>query len=160
MTDLDFLQKFEECKAGYDFWKSIVNKYKLSTNDYVIAFPHEANPVNECGIAHLKQFMEYGFQKQILILCAGNKMVEMLKQKMPEALIRIEVLTNKQMESLITLYSISTISAHFIMMSLTKPYGRYGDRVLKQGLTLDEIVTIGIYNMSENELFESSAKKT
>lgn len=44
------------------------------------------------------------------------------------------------------------------MMSLTKPYGRYGDRVLKEGFVLDEVVTIGIYNMSENEVFESATK--
>ncbi len=158
MTDEEFLKKLEKCTAGYNFWKGIVNKYKLSAKDYVIAFPHEKDPVNECGIVHLKQFMEYGEKKRILILCVGNEVVKILDSKMVDTSIRIEVLTSEEMESLITLYSISTISSHFLMMSLTKPYGRYGDRVLKEGFVLDEVVTIGIYNMSENEVFESATK--
>lgn len=69
MTDEEFLKKLEKCTAGYNFWKGIVNKYKLSAKDYVIAFPHEKDPVNECGIVHLKQFMEYGEKKDIDIMC-------------------------------------------------------------------------------------------
>ena len=155
MSDEEFYSKIEEVKAGYELWKSIVERYQFSQQDYVIVFPHAEDPVNECGIAHLRQFMGYsGVRKRILVLCVGNRVSEMLCEKADEEPITVEIIGEKEMESIVALYSISTISSHFIMMSLTKPYGRYGDRALNKGLTLDEVVTVGIYKMTGNEVFD------
>lgn len=155
MTDQEFALKIREFKEGYIIWQDIMERYELSDGDYVIAFPHEDDPVNKCGITHLKQYMKYGGEaKRILILCIGHKLPGMLSMEPDDTSIRIKVLESREMESLVTLYSLSTISSHFLMMSLTKPYGRYGDRILKKEITLDEIVTVGIYGMTEKEVFE------
>nr|WP_305142215.1 hypothetical protein [uncultured Acetatifactor sp.] len=155
MSDEEFKERIEEVEAGYELWKSIVERYHFSQQDYVVVFPHEDDPVNECGIAHLRQFMGYaGGNRRILVLCIGNHVPEILCARPDEEAIAVEVIGEKEMESIVALYSISTISSHFIMMSLTRPYGRYGDKALDKGLTLDEVVTVGIYKMTGNEVFD------
>lgn len=155
MTDQEFARRMEAVNAGYELWKDIVERHQLSKQDFMIAFPHEEDPVNECGIAHLEQFMKYsGGNGRVLLLCVGNSVSEMLRKKALGETVTAEILEKQEMEGLVALYSIENLSPHFIMMSLTTPYGRYGDRALKKGLTLDEVVTVGIYRMTGNEVYD------
>lgn len=157
MTDEEFSLKLKEMEAGYQLWKNLIVKYNLSQDDYVIAFPHRENLINKYGFSHLKQFITYKHARRILILSVeNNHILEQIYSEMDKEKILIEMMSEEEMDGLVTCYSINTLSSHFIMMSLTKPYGRYGDKILQKGITLDEVVTVGIYQMTEKEIFDKS----
>lgn len=157
MTDHEFSLRLKQLREGYRLWKELMAKYELSNEDYVIAFPHHEDPVNHCGLSHLEQFIEYRHAKKVLmLLMEDNDMGEWIDSKKGKENILIEIISEKTMEEIIACYSVNKLFPHFIMMSLTRPDGRYGDKVLRKGITLDEVVTLGIYQMTEREIYDKS----
>lgn len=144
-------EKVQRVRRGYQWWVGFLNKYSLTSGDYVIAFPHGKDDINACALKYLRKLCTYGNVDKVIVLCTkGNK--QELSRKGEAASLQIE-LTEHEMECLLDAYSIIDFSPHFIVMSMTLPVGRNGDKVISNnGLTLDEVVALGILKMPVSAL--------
>lgn len=148
MTEEEFSTIRKKVRDGFQLWQVIVERYSLLEMDYVIAFPHEETLVNKCGVAYLGRFMKYAQVRKALILYIGNQVPALVCQQTDLGQIEMKRLKEIEMNSLVACYAAVDLSPHFIMMSLTEPNGRYGDKAMRQkGVKMEDVVAFGIYGL-------------
>lgn len=151
MTDQEFEFRIRQIKEGYGLWNRIIKNNGFFKGEYILVFPHCNHPVNEAGIKYLDLFIRIRRPRKVAILCQSRELYSQLA--FFDARICGELLSEAEMNCLLACYSAVNLSGHLIIMSLTEPVGRYGEKVIEnKNVDIDRVVLLGIYGLSEEEV--------
>lgn len=151
MTDQEFEFKIRQIKEGFRLWNKIIKKIGDVKNQYILVFPHCSHPVNEVGLKYLDLFIRIRKPDRVSILCQSKKIYSPIASF--DECVFGELLSQTEMECLLTCYSAINLSGRLIIMSLTEPRGRFGEKVIEdKGVDIDQVVLLGIYGLSLEEV--------
>lgn len=156
MTDEEFEYKIRQMKEGYRLWNWIIEKNEMVKDGYIIVFPHCNHPVNEEGMKYLDLFIQIRKPEKVVILCQCEEIhSQIASRNVPDigvGGVYAEMLSETEMECLLACYSGVNLSERLIIMSLTEPMGRYGEKVIdSKKVDIGKVVLLGIYGLSKEE---------
>lgn len=153
MTDRELEFKIQQIKEGFRLWNRFVEKNRLVKEDYVLIFPHCGHPINNVGMKYLSRFIQIRKPHRIYILCQSEILYQEIKIRADLTQISIEQINKKEMENLLACYSTVNLAQHLIIMSLTEPAGRCGEKIIERKMSdIDKVVLFGIYGLSKEDV--------
>jgi len=151
MAELDILlnNKLKEAQQGRDFWLNLKKTYQFGENDYILLMPSQKREYNDTALLYLKQFYNTVKANKIFILTFDPITKQKIEMDFSD-IARLVNITREQAEHLMTYYCLTMFTDKLIVISLEEPEGRHGMELIgKNGLTIDEIVAIGIYGLRD-----------
>ena len=148
VTEQEFVRKKENAKLGFNYLKSMIHEYALNNSDHIILFPHINHEINDYGLRYLGRFCDKVKPNKVLILCIDEGIVKNIEKNINGVEIIVKIIKDEEMNNIIQCYATFDMTNNIIMMSLTEPYGRYGEKVMEKGVGLDKVVSIGIYKLN------------
>lgn len=146
----------EKIKVGKKILDTLIEKNKIENRDTIILFPHMEGEINIVGCALLPIYIKKRNPHKVIILFTENAMIKVFEDP---AVLQIQLNTD-QINCLMAYYSLCNLGYNFIVMSLTEPYGRFGEKVIERNnISLKEVVAYGIYGLSREEANEESIKQ-
>lgn len=146
-----FVNNLFEAFCGAISWLKIKSRYHIKNNNPIIIIPSCDNMLNQCIYKYLNSFIEMKKCKQVYIL-RNNKSEDTDYILSSDCSIKLINLSEKKCNHIIRYYCIRKFNNNVIIASLDKPSGRAGYELIKPGrLTLDEVVTMGLYGFKEYE---------
>lgn len=144
----DVLNKIKDAEAGRELWLSLVEKHSIKDGEYVVLFPGAYDDWAYYGALYLDDFLKFKASGRALALCFDDEVrrcVASLSQKS-----EILEFSREDAERLIAFYSLYMFTDSLIILSPDKPAGRNGTGIVGvKGVTVEEIVAIGIYGIKE-----------
>ncbi len=142
----DILQELiDKAYRGRESWIQLLEEYGLGNRDYVVLFPAENNTVNPIAIGYVNKLAKIA--DKVLVLAYDNEVLNSSEYQDNVTAIRYE---REQAEELMQFYSLYQFTDRLIIVSLDEPEGRCGGSLIGvNGITLDEMVAIGIFGMKE-----------
>lgn len=142
-------KRLESAEAGLYLMNSIITKYQLSSLDYIVLFPHGDSELNQLGIKYLKIFSESVKACRVIVIYVED-FVGLECQRSEEGIVHYVQVTKRDMENIICCYSMMDFSNHVLVVSLTLPDGRCGNKVVENGqMGFEEAVALGVYGLEE-----------
>lgn len=147
----DMKKNIDLASQGRDFWINLVEANKLGGRDYVLLMPSYESEINYYGLVHLDAFLQkVGSNKCLLLVC--NDRVKDLAYHFTEKAIEVINVSRSDAEKIMKLYSLYNFTDKLIVLSLDEPAGRSGKYMVgKKGITLEDMVAIGIYGLKSLE---------
>ncbi|MBQ4068836.1 MAG: hypothetical protein IJC76_06255 [Lachnospiraceae bacterium] len=142
----DILQEsIDKAYRGRESWIKLFEEYGLGNRDYVVLFPAENNTVNPIAIRYINKLA--GMADKVLVLAYDNEVLNNSEYQENVTVIRYE---REQAEELMQFYSLYQFTDRLIIVSLDEPEGRCGGPLVGvNGITMDEMVAIGIFGFKE-----------
>lgn len=164
----EFERALTEAKSGLELMCELKKKYLLF-EPMVLLLPSESNEEDEYAIKYLFYYMlKRGFSKCVIITNNDKvkdkiyKLEKLDKLNKKKNLIQnVVVVTDEQMWDLSRLYCmyIPYPVEKFIWGCIGYVPGRRGAKILgKKGVGIDELIRLGVYNLSEEDLSEKQCK--
>lgn len=151
MTDQEFEFGIQQIKEGFRLWNKIILELGFVKDEYILVFPHCNHLVNEVGLKYLSLFTRIKKPDKIAILCQSKKIYSQIASF--DTYVLGELLSETEMKCLLACYSAVNLSGRIIIMSLTEPIGRYGEKVIEnKGVDIDQVVLLGIYGLCQEEI--------
>jgi len=131
------------CREG----REIYNRFKsqLDAGVKIVLFPENDGKVNYYGLLYLDEHLVRTLTREALIVtsCPGvMKVANLFTPKIKD----IVIISEKEMESLISYLKLTEDDSKFVIVSLTKPSTRNAKNIVGvKDLTVEQIVAIGIY---------------
>ena len=155
ISEDEFNFKLEEIKEGKNIFDNLIQRFKIEDRDSVILFPHIDEEINAAGCILLPMYIKKRNPNKVIVLFVENAILKPVKQ---HNILWISI-KEQQVECLLAYYSLCDLGCNFIVMSLTKPYGRFGEKVIKRNnITLKEVIIYCIYRLSREEINEEDIK--
>lgn len=131
---------------GCYYWHSIC-RTKGFNNTAVVLIPDEDKEISYYALLYLDNMLEVHHFDNAIILTIDSVAAK-AAPLFSKRILSIKVVSRKESESLIKLYSLIKIDDKFFCVSLDKPEGRKGSVLIGQkGVTKEELLAIGIYNI-------------
>ncbi len=112
-----------------------------------IFFPKESDEVRKYGLLYLDTHLSRMNAKNAVIIYEDTDIAQ-IAPHYSERIIDMFQYSNEQMNRFLTLYSLCEIDPRIIVVSLDRPYCRWGSRLINvHGTTIEELVAIGIYRI-------------
>lgn len=144
-------ESIEKAYNGRKLWLDIFEKYKLSDRDYVILMPSLNSEYNYYALLHLDEFVRKVKAEKIIILTYDDR-VQSTGKLFTNRIHDICYFSRENMELLMKFYCLYMFTDKLIIVSLEEPEGRSGKQLIgKKGITLEEIIAIGIYGLEKCE---------
>ncbi len=111
----------------------------------IILFPESEGKVNYFGLLYLDEHLVRNLKKEALIVtsCPGvAKVADLFTSKIKD----IVILSDDDMESLISYLKLTEDDSKFVIVSLTNPVTRNAKNLVGvKDLTIEQIIAVGIY---------------
>lgn len=142
----DILQKLiDKAYRGRESWINLLEEYGIDKRDYVVLFPKEQGDINSIAIRYVNKLAKMA--GKVLVLSYD---VNVLNGDLYEDNVTVIRYEREQAEELMQFYSLYQFTDRLIIVSLDEPEGRCGGSLVGvNGITLDEMVAIGIFGMKE-----------
>lgn len=133
-----FSQKIKEAEEGKHLWQTLQKEYVLTDTSYIILLPCAHRDYTSILHAYLERFIKKKHCEKILLLSVTNMIYSFADQ---ECVVYQKIITRKEAEELMQLYSFYEFTSNFIIVSLTEPAGRQGEYLVNSKyLTEDEAI--------------------
>lgn len=148
----EILEKdIEKAYKGRQLWIELRDKHQWGDGDYVILMPSDDKECNYYSLLYLNSFINQNKgQRAYLLTC--DEGVKRNAARFSDKICDIIDFSRESAECLMKFYSLYTFTDKLIIASLNEPEGRSGLRLIgKKGLSVEEIVAIGIYGLRKFE---------
>lgn len=146
------VQRFGKALKGWYRWKLLKCRYLIKKDFRVILFSEPYGELNEAALEYLPDFLQKSYCSSAVLLTVEEetyiKAREMIAEAVPWKKYRIKVLHISQEYccDILAYYSLCKFSEQFTLISLNKPYGNWGYKLIdRNGITIKELVCLGIY---------------
>lgn len=131
---------------GWWRWHKICKKYRLG-NTAVILMPSEDRDNNFHALLYLDELLKRrGWEDAVVLSCdeVSVKSAEYLAKNLKKA----AYISRKHAEQIMQYYCLYEFDSRLIVASLDEPSGRNASSLIgKKGVTVEELVAIGIYKI-------------
>ena len=134
---------------GRELWLQLVEEYNIEPHEYVILFPSSQREVNSYGLLYLNQFMDTK-RLDTVVLLTNDQEVHDTHRQFAENVRHSIQLSDDEIESLLYFYRLYMFTNKLIIVALDQLPGRSLAQLQNvRGITLEELVAIGIYQLRE-----------
>lgn len=138
-------ESIEMARKGREHWMHISETYNVDDKSYVVLLPDCNKEINEISIGAINKLADNS--NKIIVLTHDNSIMGYKDFKNNVDVIEFG---RKEAEELMKFYALYQFTNKLIIVSLNEPEGRYGEGLIgKKGITLKELVYIGIFGMKE-----------
>lgn len=149
VADNYYNEKKRQIRNGKEIWDSFISKYSITDKDTVILFPHKNNDINTIGLKYLPIYIKIRKPERVFVIYQE----EGLFDNILDSRIITNRLGEKEINNILTYYSLHELGTNFKLMSLVEPFGRFGDKTIYyDDISIDEVVVYGIYGLSKERL--------
>ncbi len=142
-------QKFKSARKGKRLFSKIYKTFPSSEKNkttYLIFCEHDEE-INHFGLLYLDEFLLRNDFKRAVII-ASELSIKEKSRSYSEKIVETVILSENDMNSLISYYSLPLSHKNVRLISLDKPEGRRGSNLLgKNGLSKEKMIAIGVYNL-------------
>lgn len=148
------LDNISKAYKGRELWIKLIEENSISDKTYVILMPSLNRKYNYYALLHLNQFLEQKNADQVVILTFDEEVIESA-EIFSEKVKKVINFSRESSELLMKFYSLYMFTDKLIIVSLEEPEGRSGMQLIgKKGITLEEVIAIGIYGLRKFESVE------
>ncbi|HTT28097.1 MAG TPA: hypothetical protein VMG37_06785 [Solirubrobacteraceae bacterium] len=113
----------------------------------MVAFVEDDQALNEVALAHVRDLVADRRARGVVVATDQQWVVERAAED-PDGILAVEVLANRDVESLLSFYELYQFTPRLFFVSLARPYGnRLWQMVGVNGLTLDDLVCLSMYRI-------------
>jgi hypothetical protein len=132
---------------GRAVWLRLRRRYEIDNGAYVVAFIEDDPALNEVGFARLGELIADRRARGVVIVTDQPSVVDRIGTG-GEGILAVEVLTERQIDALLSFHELYQFSARIFFVSLTRPYSNQLWRMNgTNGLTLDDLVCLSMYRI-------------
>lgn len=132
---------------GRALWMRLRKRYDIDNGAYVVAFVEDDQALNEVALAHVRDLVADRRARGVVVATDQQWVVERAAED-PDGILAVEVLANRDVESLLSFYELYQFTPRLFFVSLARPYGnRLWQMVGVNGLTLDDLVCLSMYRI-------------
>lgn len=135
-------QLIEKAYRGRKLWLEMTSIYGTNTKYYVVLFPSDDSQINQIAVKYVNKIAET--VDNVLVLAYDENV---LSESFCDN-VKTVFYNREHAEDLMQFYSLYQFTDKLIIVSLTEPEGRYAEGLVGvNGITLEEIIAIGIFGM-------------
>ena len=142
-------EKIKEARIASEEWIILQEKLKLDTdkNNKIILFPLEEQSIYESGLKYLDTYIMRQNIDGAYIVYVDDYVGDNLNKFSNGNFVKQRISEN-QMNRLITLYSLYPMEDKITVVSINKPYMRWGYKLQGvKGVTEEQLIAIGVYGI-------------
>ncbi|GAA4725979.1 hypothetical protein [Brevibacillus fulvus] len=142
------IKHFWNAWIGRREWKRLLKQYEMRQRQiYVLLMPEHDWELNEQALLHLDDFIDRRFAEGVVILAMDDRVVQ-AAPAYSDRIIAVRKYPEKLARYLLKYYCFYKFTDKFIIVSMTQPQGNRGSMIVgKSGVTVEDVVCLGIYNL-------------
>ena len=141
--------KIKEAQMASEDWILLQENLKLEVgkNNKVILFPKETQLIYEAGLKYLDTFVMRHDIDKAYVVYVDEFIGDTLDEYSKNTFVKKQI-SETQMNRLITLYSLYPMEDKVTVVSLDKPFMRWGSKLKGvKGVTEEQLIAIGAYGI-------------
>ena len=137
-----------ESYRGWWIWHRLVKRHRLGRTR-VILLPSVNRAYNCPALLYINQMLErHGYEDAIIL--SVDSVVQRAAPLFSQRIRAVETISRRKAERLMQFYCLYEFDPRFVVASLDEPNGRNAAGLIgKNGTTVEELIAIGVYQLSE-----------
>jgi hypothetical protein len=132
---------------GRALWLRLRKRHGIDNGAYVVAFIEDDQALNQVALAHIADLIADRQARGVVVVTDQDWVIGQIGED-TDGILAVEVLTDREIEALLSYYELCQFSARVFFVSLTRPYSNHLWRMTGiNGVTLDDLVCLSIYRI-------------
>lgn len=149
-------KKIKKCKRARIIWAWLLRKNPKIAHTAIVLMPSFNGEENYYSLLYLDRLVE-NMRRDNAAIITSDARVARFAQELSQKLIATIQVKKKTMAYLLEYSNLYRFDDRIIIASLSLPKGRGGDRLVgMNGLTTEEAIALGIYNLSNFQKIEEN----
>lgn len=130
---------------GRALWLRVRKRHEIDNGAYAVAFMEDDPVLNEVALARIADLIADRRARGVVVVTDQVWVAGQIGED-TDGILGVEVLTDREIDALLSYYELCRFSARIFFVSLTRPYANHLWRMAGvNGLTLDDLVCLSMY---------------